>query len=359
MKIYLVGGAVRDQILERSIQEKDWVVVGATVAEMLQQGFRQVGKDFPVFLHPKTKEEYALARKERKVGPGYTGFVFDTSPDVTLEEDLSRRDLTINAMAQTAEGQLIDPFHGKEDCERGILRHVSPAFIEDPVRVLRTARFSARFGFNIADETIALMRKMAHIGELDALQPERVWKEFQRALLEPHPDRFFETLAKTDALQRLFPQISLNGKGMSALLKLVPRSNDPEARFAILFHDVALVEIDHFCDTYRVPQRYRDLASLVAKEYARYHMIKKLNAAKILDVLLACDAFRRPERFNQFLCVCDVISDSSFSSHWENYLVAAKQIDLNQIDPSAKGPAIANYVKEERIKAIRAKLSQT
>lgn len=205
MKIYLVGGAVRDQVLGLPVKEKDWVVVGATVDDMLRAGYRQVGKDFPVFLHPKTGEEYALARTERKVGRGYTGFAFDAAPTVSLEEDLKRRDLTINAMAQTSTGEIIDPYHGQEDLEKKILRHVSPAFAEDPVRILRVARFNARFGFDVAPDTLQLMRKMVAQGEVDALVAERVWKELERALLEQHPENFFYCISCLQRIRHTLP----------------------------------------------------------------------------------------------------------------------------------------------------------
>lgn len=214
MKIYLVGGAVRDELLGIPYHEKDWVVVGATAEEMLAKGYRQVGKDFPVFLHPKTNEEYALARTERKVSKGYTGFTFNAAPEVTLEEDLQRRDLTINAIAKAEDGTIIDPFHGREDLQNKILRHVSPAFSEDPVRILRIARFAARYGdFTIAPETLALMKQMVVSGEVDALVPERVWKEWQRALSEKHPEKFFEVLAACGAMAILFPEISPENAG--------------------------------------------------------------------------------------------------------------------------------------------------
>ena len=232
MKIYLVGGAVRDQLLHRPVKEKDWVVVGATPSDMLQKGFKQVGKDFPVFLHPDTKEEYALARLERKVGKGYTGFTFDTSPQVTLEEDLKRRDLTINAIAlDAATGNIIDPYHGQQDLNAKILRHVSQAFIEDPVRILRVARFAARFSaFSVAPETIDLMKKMVENGEVNALVAERVWKEFEKALTEDHPERFFEVLAQCSAQAVLFPK----NIAIDALIKAAKFSPIIKIRFAAL-----------------------------------------------------------------------------------------------------------------------------
>ncbi|MGD8514376.1 MAG: multifunctional CCA addition/repair protein, partial [Granulosicoccaceae bacterium] len=257
MKIYLVGGAVRDKLLGITPQERDWVVVGATPDDMLARGFRPVGKDFPVFLHPQSHEEYALARTERKTAPGYTGFAFHASPEVTLEQDLLRRDLTINAMAMDDDGSIIDPFGGQADLEAGLLRHVSPAFVEDPVRILRVARFAARFGkwgFKVAHGTNALMRSMVENGEIDALVPERVWKEFERALGEDMPTAFFKVLRGCGALARLFPEIdALYGvpqpaihhaeidTGVHCMLVLeqaVKLSADPRVRFAALTHDL-------------------------------------------------------------------------------------------------------------------------
>ncbi|MBV8802084.1 MAG: multifunctional CCA tRNA nucleotidyl transferase/2'3'-cyclic phosphodiesterase/2'nucleotidase/phosphatase, partial [Gammaproteobacteria bacterium] len=257
MKIYLVGGAVRDQLLGIPVKEKDWVVTGATVQDMLNQGFRQVGKDFPVFLHPKTHEEYALARIERKIGRGYTGFTFDTSPTVTLEEDLLRRDLTINAIAETPEGEIIDPYHGREDLAKKILRHVSSAFAEDPVRILRVGRFAARFNFPVAEETINLMKQMVAAGEVDALVPERVWKELERALTEKYPFQFFAVLEKCEALEILFPHISIDNPGILALKQDIHLPTNSQVRLAILLHALSIEDINTFCDRYRIRNSHR------------------------------------------------------------------------------------------------------
>lgn len=350
MKIYLVGGAVRDQLLGRPNQEKDWVVVGANQHDMLQKGFRQVGKDFPVFLHPKTQEEYALARKERKIGKGYTGFEFDTAPNVTLEEDLKRRDITINAMAMTENGTLIDPYHGQEDLKNQLLRHVSPAFAEDPVRILRVARFAARFGFRVAQDTVELMRTMVKNGEVNALVPERVWKELERALVEKYPDLFFRVLAECGAMTLLFPSISLDGPGIRALIHATPST---PLRFAALLHNLDETTIITLCNRYKVPNDARELALLVNKNLPHYLKASTLTIEELLNFFQRLDAFRRETRFNDFLAVCETCS--SISSDWllEIYRVA-KNINTNQITANYQGPAIAEKIKELRGDAIKA-----
>ncbi len=343
MEIYLVGGAVRDQLLGIPARERDWVVVGATPQELLDLGYRPVGKDFPVFLHPDTHEEYALARTERKTAPGYHGFSFHAAPEVTLEEDLRRRDLTINAMAQDAQGRLIDPFNGQEDLRQGRLHHVSEAFAEDPVRILRTARFAARFarwGFKVTHGTNRLMRRMVEAGEVDALVAERVWQEFQRALGESNPERFIEVLRGCGALARIFPEIDAlfgvpqpeqhhpeKDTGVHALMVLqqaVQLSADTAVRFAALVHDLGkaqtppdLLPAHHghelrsqklvagLCDRLRVPNEHRELAQLAAQYHTHVHRAFELRADTLLKTLRATDAFRRPERFAQFLLVCE------------------------------------------------------
>jgi tRNA nucleotidyltransferase (CCA-adding enzyme) len=346
MEIYLVGGAVRDKLLGLTPQERDWVVVGATAEEMLALGYQQVGKDFPVFLHPETHDEYALARTERKTAPGYKGFSVHADSSVTLEEDLLRRDLTINAMAETTDGEIIDPYHGQQDLKDKILRHVSPAFSEDPVRILRVARFAARFshlGFTVAPETNTLMQEMVEAGEVDALVPERVWQEFEKALREKHPGRFIEVLRECGALARLFPEIDRlfgvpqpeqhhpeidTGVHTMMVLEQAARlSNDPEVRFAALLHDlgkgttpkaewpkhinheargIALVKA--LCDRYRVPNSYRDLALMVTPYHLHYFRIGEMRPDTVLKTLQRLDAFRRPERFEQFLLACEADS---------------------------------------------------
>ena len=346
MKIYLVGGAVRDTLLGFEPKERDWVVVGATPEQLKSQGYKQVGKDFPVFLHPKTREEYALARTERKTAPGYHGFAIHAEPGVTLEEDLLRRDLTVNAIAQTTDGQLIDPFNGLQDLANKLLRHVSPAFSEDPIRILRVARFAARFahlGFNIAPETMQLMQDMSNAGEVDALVAERVWIETERALGEKSPARFFEVLRDCGALEKLFPEIErLFGvpqpekhhpeidTGVHTLMVLEQAarlSSDTSVRFAALVHDlgkgttpkeqwpkhiaheergVPLVET--LCQRLRVPKSYRELAVAVTRYHLHYHRAAELKPATLLKLFNAVDAFRRPERFELFILACEADS---------------------------------------------------
>jgi tRNA nucleotidyltransferase (CCA-adding enzyme) len=353
MKIYLVGGAVRDQLLGLPVKEKDWVVVGATVNDMRERGFRQVGKDFPVFLHPKTNEEYALARKERKTGPGYTGFSFDVSPDVTLEEDLKRRDLTINAMAIAADGALIDPYHGKADLVKKILRHVSPAFVEDPVRILRIARFAARFGFQIAPETMGLMKKMVAAGEVDALVAERVWKELERALLEKQAEKFFEVLAECGALQILFP-IGCLQAGINTLLQTTKQSNDSEIRFAVLMHCCSVNAINQFCMRYKVPSNHRELALLTAVQLQKYQQQKKISPNAILNFLLEVDAFRREERFKKLLLIFEVCVSSFSKDQLIDCYNIAKKVDVQDLVVKGyKGKEIAEQLNLKRLAAIK------
>ena len=343
MKIYLVGGAVRDKLLGLPLQERDWVVVGASPAEMTARGFRPVGKEFPVFLHPETGEEYALARSERKTGPGYHGFEFHSTPDVTLEDDLRRRDLTINALAEDGQGGLVDPYHGGRDLEARLLRHVSPAFVEDPVRVLRVARFAARFaplGFRVAPETLTLMREMVRNGEVDALVPERVWQETLKALATQQPVEFFRVLRACGALARVFPALDrLFGvpqpakhhpevdTGVHVMLVLDQAARltpDTAVRFAALTHDLGKGTTPHevlphhygheersvklveaLCARLKTPHEYKELAMLVARHHGLAHRAGELRPETLLKLLKECDAFRRPERFRQFLLACE------------------------------------------------------
>ncbi len=343
MEIYLVGGAVRDELLGLPVLERDWVVVGATPDELLARGFRPVGKEFPVFLHPHTHDEYALARTERKTAPGYHGFSFHAAPSVTLEEDLARRDLTINAMARNAQGRLIDPYQGRRDLEQRWLRHVSPAFTEDPVRILRLARFSARYaalGFRIAPETLVLMRAMTAAGEVDHLTPERVWAETARALSESQPGRFIETLRACGALVRIFPELDrLFGvpqppshhpeidTGVHTLLALeqaVRLGADPVTRFAVLVHDLGKGatppaewprHLGHeqrgaelvrtLCQRMHIPNMYRELGVLTARFHTHCHRALELRPKTLLNTLQGLDALRKPQRFGQFLMACE------------------------------------------------------
>jgi tRNA nucleotidyltransferase (CCA-adding enzyme) len=339
----LVGGAVRDRLLGLPVQDCDYVVVGATPQDLLDAGFKQVGADFPVFLHPQTGEEYALARTERKTARGYHGFAVHFSPDVTLEEDLQRRDLTINAMAQAPDGTVIDPFGGQADLAARRLRHVSPAFAEDPVRILRVARFAARFhrlGFTVADDTRALMRRMVDSGEVDALVPERVWQEFERALREPAPQCFIGVLRDCGALARILPELDRlfgvpqppephpeidTGVHVLMVLEQAARlSDDPQVRFAALLHDLgkgatppaewpshhghearSVELVNGLCARLKVPVAYRQLALAVARDHGNAHRALELRPGTLLEVLERTDALRRPQRFAQFLLACE------------------------------------------------------
>jgi tRNA nucleotidyltransferase (CCA-adding enzyme) len=308
MKIYLVGGAVRDELMGLAVKERDWVVVGATPQEMLALGYRPVGKDFPVFLHPETHEEYALARTERKTAPGYKGFIFHAAPDVTLEEDLKRRDLTINAMAKSSTGEVIDPYGGREDLKLRLFRHVSPAFVEDPVRILRIARFAARFGkFSVDEATLDLMRELVKNGEVDALVAERVWQELEKALLESEPGKFFAVLIDCGALHLLFPELEERSSGLEALKNAVLSSDEALVRFAALLYPLTKAAIEKLCQRYRVPREYQDLAIIVAGHHEAYQRIHSLDAVSLLGLLEALDVFRRPGRLEQFLVVCAAI----------------------------------------------------
>lgn len=309
MEIYEVGGAVRDRLLGQPVKDRDWVVVGATPQQMLEAGYRQVGADFPVFLHPETHEEYALARTERKSGHGYHGFEVHSAPDVTLEDDLKRRDLTINAMARDAHGNLVDPFGGERDLADQVLRHVSPAFAEDPLRILRTARFAARLapmGFAVADETMALMRSMVAAGEVDHLVPERVWQETRRALHEPCPHVFLEVLDACGALAVVMPEIAspagvLEGE-LAALAQAVCLSDATEVRYAALLARLDEDTAQAFSERLRVPNSCRDIA---VSAVALPRWPQPLTAGWVAQLLEKADAWRRPERFDQLLMVME------------------------------------------------------
>ncbi|MGZ5095299.1 MAG: multifunctional CCA tRNA nucleotidyl transferase/2'3'-cyclic phosphodiesterase/2'nucleotidase/phosphatase [Burkholderiales bacterium] len=308
MKIYAVGGAVRDELLGLPVKDRDYVVVGATPDEMLELGYRPVGKDFPVFLHPETNEEYALARTERKSGRGYHGFQFDAAPDVTLEQDLARRDLTINAMARDEEGRLIDPFNGANDLTQGVLRHVSPAFAEDPVRILRVARFASRFGFDIARETADLMREMVTSGEADFLVAERVWQEFARGLMEERPSRLFQVLQESGALQRIAPEIAAIFQDTDAAQNVMDALDDAagageplEGRFAVLARSMDPYAVEAMANRLKFPGAVRDLGVLAARHANSIVDADTLTPEAILELLNATDAWRRPERFSELL----------------------------------------------------------
>lgn len=368
MKIYLVGGAVRDELLHRPIKERDWVVVGATEADMLALGYRQVGKEFPVFLHPQTKEEYALARRERKTDKGYKGFRFDASTSVTLEDDLLRRDLTINAMAKSDTGEIIDPYQGRVDLEKRLLRHVSMAFSEDPVRILRVGRFLARYqsmGFTVAPDTIALMKSMTEAGEVDALVPERVWKELERALSEPHPTAFFEVLAEANALPRLFPGLTLKGPGLHALQTAAQHSHTAVVRFAALLYaypETAAADhrqaIAQLCRRFRAPNAFRDLAQLTATHYRAALNAHTATPEALLSLFGALDIYRREARFHDFLEACVCIAAAIGEPFHRDALHAkahlAKSVPIAPLlAQGLNGEALANALRKARLKALR------
>jgi tRNA nucleotidyltransferase (CCA-adding enzyme) len=351
VKAYVVGGAVRDELLGLALQDKDYVVVGATPEEMVAQGFKPVGKDFPVFLHPETHEEYALARTERKSGRGYKGFTVYAAPDVTLEDDLRRRDLTINAMAKDPEsGVLIDPFHGKQDLERKILRHVSDAFAEDPVRILRVARFAARFGFRVADETMQLMRAMVHSGEADYLVPERVWQEFERGLSEPHPDKMFEVLEACGLADKLLDGVKPVLPVLRAAAKASP---SVPIRFAVLAWPHKESEVNEVCERLKAPNEVRELALLGCRNRVALRAAPLATPAALLGLLKRTDAFRRPERFRDLLKVARLASPGLDTARLERSLEAAAGVDAGAIASQAGSPAeISALIDEARRRAI-------
>ncbi|MEN8220078.1 MAG: multifunctional CCA addition/repair protein [Pseudomonadota bacterium] len=359
MKIYQVGGAVRDKYLAHPSKDKDWVVVGATPEILLELGYTPVGRDFPVFLHPQTHEEYALARTERKTKPGYTGFTVYAAPDVTLEDDLQRRDLTINAMALDSDGQLIDPFNGLADLRAGILRHVSPAFVEDPVRILRVARFAARFGFRVAEETLALMIEMVNNGEVDALVAERVWQETVRALDARKPQIFFEVLRNCGALARIFPEIDRlfgvpqsGAYVMQCLQQARQMTSDSQVLFAVLTHSVE--HLDALCQRYRVPSQHCDLAILVARYHS--HCYRELSPETLLNTLQSLDAFRRPQRFEQILLAAQACNNQAYPQRFRRAFELACQVDVAAVLADGfQGAAIGEELRRRRVEALRAR----
>lgn len=400
MKSYVVGGAVRDELLKLPVQDRDWVVVGATPEEMLAAGYRPVGKDFPVFLHPQTQEEYALARTERKTAPGYAGFAFHAAPDVTLEEDLARRDLTINAMAKDGDGILIDPYAGRADLARRVFRHVGPAFVEDPVRILRVARFAARFtDFSVAPETLALMREMVDNGEADALVPERVWQEFSRGLMAAQPSRMFEVLRECGALKRLLPEldrlwgvpqraeyhpeIDTGVHVMMVVDTAARRGHELPVRFAALLHDLgkgttpqdqwprhiahearSVKLAETVCARLKVPADCRDLAVLAARYHGDIHRAAELRPETIVRLFEKTDALRRPQRFEQLLQAC--AADFNGRLGWEDRpypvpeslrraLAAVQAVPAGDIARACAVPAqIPERIHAARVEAVRA-----
>ena len=342
MNIYLVGGAVRDELLGLPVKERDYVVVGATPEEMVAKGFKPVGKDFPVFLHPSTHEEYALARTERKSGRGYKGFKVYAAPEVTLEEDLRRRDLTINAMAKAEDGTLIDPFGGQRDLEARVLRHVSEAFAEDPVRILRLARFAARFGFDVAPDTMTLMRRMVECGEADSLVPERVWQEFARGLAEPHPELMFDVLERSGLLGKLFPELRSRPRRYGGSLAV---------RYAHLTWPLDEAEIEALSERLRAPNEVRELALAAARNK---RLLQRQDAQALLQLLKGADAFRRPERFAELLQAAKLADPGLDTARAEKAYAAAAAVDAGAIARDAGGRDIGRRVDEARLKAIRA-----
>lgn len=401
LEVYLVGGAVRDRLLGLSVHERDYVVVGASADDLLRRGFQQVGRDFPVFLHPRTKDEYALARTERKTAPGYRGFSVHAEPSVTLEQDLRRRDLTINALAEDASGAIIDPYGGLADLDRRVLRHVSAAFTEDPVRILRVARFAARLdplGFRVAPETMELMSAMVAAGEVDALVPERVWQEMSKGLMEQRPSIFFEVLRRCGALERLLPELDRlwgvpqpahwhpeidTGVHAMLVLDMSARLSDAlEVRFAALCHDLgkgttpaeilpshkghearSVELLDGVCDRFRIPARCRDLARITARYHGLVHKVDELRSATVLDLLDGADAFRRPGRFQQMLTTCE--SDFRGRTGYQERAypqaqtlsrlhAAASALDVSAIAREAgERSLIPQRIRSARIAAIR------
>jgi tRNA nucleotidyltransferase (CCA-adding enzyme) len=401
MQVYLVGGAVRDEMLGLPVKERDWVVVGGTREELRQLSFREVGRDFPVFLHPDTHEEYALARRERKTAPGYRGFSVEFGPEVSLEEDLGRRDLTINAMARRPDGTLVDPYGGQRDLDARLLKHVSDAFVEDPVRILRVARFAARFaplGFRVAPDTMALMKRMVLANEVDALVAERVWQESEKALGEPAPGAFFRVLRECGALGRIYleldalfgvpqpsrwhPEIDTGVHSLMVLDQAAALSGDAKMRFAALVHDLGkaqtpparwpahhgheergVLAIEALAARLRVPGEYKDLAVIVARHHGNVHRAFELKAGTVLEFMERADAFRRPERFALALLACE--ADSRGRAGLENaaypqreYLLSAR--DAAAVKPTREelagrtGAAIAELVSRRRLDAVAA-----
>jgi len=406
-KTYLVGGAVRDAMLGITGADRDWVVVGSTPEAMAAQGFTPVGKDFPVFLHPQTHEEYALARTERKTAPGYKGFVVHASPEVSLEEDLARRDLTINAMAQAEDGTLIDPYGGQLDVQHKVLRHVTQAFREDPVRILRVARFAARFPeFTVAEQTLALMQDMVAAGEVDSLVSERVWQELSKGLMSAKPSRMLQVLRDCGALKILLPEVDRlygvpqppehhpeidTGVHLEMVLDETARVHAPlDVRFAALCHDLgkgttakellprhigheqrSVTLLRNVCERLRVPVPCRELAEVVAREHGHIHGAMSFGAEALLRLLIRCDAIRRPDRFVRVLIACESDArgrlglqqrDYPQSAHLQNMLDAALTVDTANMSALAmqqglSGMEVGQRIEQARVKAIAAALA--
>ncbi len=402
MQIYKVGGAVRDRLLGRPVTDIDWVVVGATVEQMQAQGYRPVGADFPVFLHPQSGEEYALARTERKSGRGYGGFTFHASPEVTLEEDLVRRDLTINAMAEDEQGRITDPYKGQQDLQDRILRHVSPAFAEDPLRVLRVARFAARYaglGFQVAPETLALMRELSESGELQALTSERSWKEIARALMEEQPQVFIQVLRDCGALKQLMPELDVlfgvpqpaahhpeidTGVHTLSVLEQAARHNQPlTVRWACLLHDLGKgltpeeewprhISHEHrgrkaikaVNQRFKVPRDCQELALLVGEYHTHGHRALELKASTLLELLQRFDVYRRPQRFEEFIAACEMDARGRLGLEERDYpqaaylrgaADAARAVAVQPlVEKGFTGQGLGEAIKRERLNALKA-----
>lgn len=400
MQVFLVGGAVRDKLLNYPVKDKDWLVTGATIEDMLENGYQQVGSDFPVFLHPKTKQEYALARKEKKSGVGYTGFVCDFSPDVSVEDDLSRRDLTINAMAEDEQGRIIDPFGGQEDLNNKILRHVSPAFVEDPLRVLRVARFAARYhhlGFSIAPKTLELMETITNSDELSNLTAERVWEETRRALTERHPEVYFQILRQVKALKALFPEldclwgvpnpakwhpeIDTGIHTMMVLQQARLLTQDTVIRFAALVHDLGkgltpsedwphhhgheklgIKPIKQLCQRLKIPNEYKALALIMSEFHTHCHRAFELKPSTIVDMFNKMDVWRKPQRFVDFLTTCkaDLRGRTGFENEpyqqadylYQAYVTLSEIEVRNIIEAGFKGKDIQLELYKQRVSML-------
>ena len=369
MQIYKVGGAVRDRLLGRPVNDIDWLVVGASVEQMQALGYRPVGADFPVFLHPRSGEEYALARTERKSGRGYGGFTFHASPEVTLEEDLTRRDLTINAMAEDAQGNIRDPYNGQQDLKDRILRHVSPAFAEDPLRVLRVARFAARYaplGFRVADETLALMRQISESGELQALTAERSWKEIERALMEPRPQVFIQVLRECGALKELMPEVAAlfeksgNGTHTLAVLEQAALAEQPlHVRWACLLMELG-ESIEAVGKRFKAPRECQELAVLVGRYHTECQRATELAPSALMEMLQRFDVYRRPQRFEDFIAACEMDARAGERGYPQaDYLrgavAAVKAVQVQAlVEQGLKGQALGEALKVERSNALEA-----
>ncbi|WP_339673332.1 multifunctional CCA tRNA nucleotidyl transferase/2'3'-cyclic phosphodiesterase/2'nucleotidase/phosphatase [Dasania marina] len=362
MKIYLVGGAVRDTLLGYPFHERDWVVVGGTPQQLLAQGYQQVGKDFPVFLHPKTKEEYALARTERKNGQGYTGFACYSAPDVSLEDDLLRRDLSINAIAQDEQGNIIDPYNGQLDIAAKKLRHVSPAFAEDPLRVLRTARFLARYhhlGFTVADETLQLMQQLSDSGELTQLSRERIWVETEKALHERSPEQYFLCLQHCGALQQLYPEMPTLTPQSLQRLQQARKSCNSSQLFALLFYQAENNNLLKQLKSIKVPNEVAELCQLL-QQHADLVLAEQLSAEQILLLLQHCDGYRRGQRFTDFLHCCQQINSHNQADKLKQALTLCLSVDAKALAAQGlSGKDIAQAIQQQRLAIVSNMLSET